>query len=173
MTTSKDILTNEYAPFYANYINLAPQDVSLIKALDLSFREIFSFFSSLTEEQGQSRYAQDKWSLKEMLLHIIDTERVMSYRALRFSRKDTTDLPGFDHNDYVLNSFAHKRTMLELLDEYNSVRKASLTLFSSFDDDVLELSGTANGNKVTVRALGFIITGHELHHLNIAKTRYV
>lgn len=173
MTTSNDIETGEYAAFYANYIQLAPQKVSLITALEVSFRETFSFFSSLTEEQGNSRYANDKWSLKEMLLHIIDTERIMAYRALRFARKDTTDLPGFEQDDYVLNSFADERSILELLDEYNSVRKASLTLFSFFDENVMKLSGTANENKMTVRALGFIICGHELHHLNIAKNRYI
>lgn len=172
MTTSNDILPNEYAAFYANYIQLAPQNVSLIEAMDASFRETFSFFSSLTEEQGHSRYAKDKWSLKEMLLHIIDTERIMAYRALIFSRNDATDLPGFEQDEYVINSFADKRTILDLLDEYNSVRKASLTLFSSFDDTVMSLAGTANGNKMTVRALGFIICGHERHHLNIAKNRY-
>ncbi len=172
MTTSNDIVPGEYAPFYADYIQLAPQNVPLTTALDLSFRETFSFFSSLTEEQGNSRYAEDKWSLKEMLLHSIDTERIMAYRALRFSRKDTTDLPGFEQDDYVVNSFADKRTMLELLDEYNSVRKASLTLFSSFDENVMKSVGTANGNKMSVRALGFIICGHELHHLNVAKSRY-
>ncbi|MCB0380731.1 MAG: DinB family protein, partial [Flavobacteriales bacterium] len=105
-------------------------------------------------------------TIKELLVHIIDTERIFCERALRFARQDKTELPGFDHDLYVLNSGANQRTLKDILKEYKAVRKSTLTLFSNFNEKMLNQSGTANGNKLT-------ISGHELHHLNILKEKYL
>src|SRR5690606_18442301 len=128
---------------------------------------------SLDENQGLYSYAHGKWTLKEVLIHCIDTERIMSYRALRFARNDQTELPGFEQNDYVPQSEANSRKMADLIEEYKILRQSTILLFKSFSDDVLKRAGVANGNPISVRALGFVISGHELHHLNVCKERYL
>ncbi len=172
MLTSKNVIKEtEYAPFYGKYIKLAP-DLSIDNALLKSSESFISFFKNLSDEQALFKYNPDKWSLKELLLHCIDTERIMSYRALRFSRNDKNELPGFEQDDYVFESNANQRKIKDLLNEYKSVRKSTINLFAGFDSKVLERSGNASGNRMSVRALGYIISGHELHHLEICKTRY-
>lgn len=170
---SGDLNNKEYASFYGNYIRLVPKNITLLDSLQTSFLEVHSFFSEVTEEKLHYRYAEGKWTLKEMLLHIIDTERIMSYRALRFARKDATPLAGFDQDDYVPNSFANERNIKSLLEEYSTVRMASISLFTSFNESALKQIGTSNSNSMSVRALGFIISGHEMHHLQVAKERYL
>lgn len=173
MITKANISENEFAPFYKGYIQLAPENESIENALKLSFEAFFNYFSALTDKQGLFSYAPQKWTLKEVLVHCIDTERIMTYRALRFARNDQTELPGFEQDDYVPQSFANKRNLEDLLEEYKAVRQSTLLLFNSFDDEILKRSGIANGNRMSVRALGFMISGHELHHLNVCKERYV
>lgn len=168
----KVLLETEYAPFYGKYIELAP-DESIIEALQKSFESFIHFFENLSEEQGFFKYAPNKWTIKELLLHCIDTERIMSYRALRFSRNDKTELAGFEQDDYVMESNANQRTLKNLVEEYKSIRKSTLSLFAGFDSEVLLRSGIASGNIMSVRALGYVISGHELHHLEICKTRYL
>jgi len=168
-----DISKNEYASFYGGYIDLVKSDVTVVEALNQSFSLVLEYFENLSEENANFRYAQDKWSLKEMLLHCIDTERIMVYRALRFSRNDTTELPGFDQDIYVLESEASKKNIAQLIEEYKSVRNATLSLFKGFSTEQLKRTGIANGKRMSVRALGFVISGHELHHLNICKERYI
>ena len=119
------------------------------------------------------KYAKDKWSIKELLLHIIDTERVFAYRALRFAREDKTDLPGFEQDDYVITSDANTRSKASLLNEYNFQRASTIALFSSFNDSMLMKIGMAGGNPMSVRAIGFITSGHEVHHCNILRERYL
>ncbi len=172
MTLKNKISESEYASFYKNYIQLSP-DLSIPEALLKSSELFLSFFENLSEEEALYRYAPNKWSLKEVLLHCIDTERIMSYRALRFARNDKTELPGFDQDDFVAESFANQKSMITLLEEYDSTRKATLNLFSGFNEELVMRSGIANGNRMSVRALGYVISGHELHHLNICKTRYI
>ncbi|MEX0996028.1 MAG: DinB family protein [Flavobacteriaceae bacterium] len=167
-----EITETEYASFYKRYIDLAP-DLSVVEALQKSSDSFFSFFENLSDEQGLFKYAPDKWTLKELLLHCIDTERIMAYRALRFSRNDTSELAGFDQDEYVFESNANQRKIKDLLEEYQSVRKATLDLFTGFDSKVLVRFGIASGNRMSVRALGYVISGHELHHLEICKTRYI
>lgn len=162
----------EYASFYKNYVALAP-DLTIPEALLKSSKLILSFYGKLTEEQALIKYAPNKWSLKEVLLHCIDTERIMSYRALRFSRNDQAELPGFDQDNFVAESFADQKSMVALLEEYDCTRKATLSLFSGFNEEIVLRSGIASGNRMSVRALGYVISGHELHHLNICKTRYI
>lgn len=173
MILKSDISKNEYASFYGGYIDLVKSDVTVVEALNQSFSLVLEYFENLSEENANFRYAQDKWSLKEMLLHCIDTERIMVYRALRFSRNDTTELPGFDQDIYVLESEASKKNIAQLIEEYKSVRNATLSLFKGFSTEQLKRSGIANGKRMSVRALGFVISGHELHHLNICKERYI
>lgn len=171
--SKEEISPNEYAEFYSNYINLAPGKQSIIDSLTISAKEVMKYYSNLSDEKLHYRYAEGKWTLKEMLLHIIDTERIFSYRALRFARKDNTPLQGFEQDDYVAYSNANKRSLNNLLEEYKAVRKATSTLFVSFEEDVLKQMGIASNNEISVRAIGFIISGHEMHHLNIAKERYM
>ncbi|NCT18726.1 MAG: damage-inducible protein DinB [Flavobacteriaceae bacterium CG_4_8_14_3_um_filter_34_10] len=170
---TSDLLDNEYVAFYGNYIRFVPRNLSLLDSLQTSFLEVHSFFLEVTEEKLHYRYAEGKWTLKEMLLHIIDTERIMSYRALRFGRKDTTPLAGFEQDDYVPNSCANERNIENLLEEYSTVRMATISLFASFNEVTLKQIGMSNGNFMSVRALGFIISGHEMHHLQVAKERYL
>ena len=169
---SNQLNENEYSPFYKNYI-LALKNVTLIEVLTSSLEEILITVKNLPEEKLQYKYAEGKWTIKEIIQHLIDTERIMSYRALRFSRNDATELQGFDENWYVDNSNGNDRNIHDLLDELTLLRKTSISLFNSFTDEMLIRIGTANGGDMTVRALGFIIAGHQMHHLMIIKERYL
>lgn len=166
------IKDHEFAEYFNHYISLVNEE-NFLKALKISHKEVKKVIKNLTEEQGNYAYAKKKWTIKELLVHIIDTERIFCERALRFSRKDKTDLPGFDHDLYVLNSGANNRTLYDILKEYKTVRKSTLSLFKTFSEEMLKQGGTANGNKLTVHAIGYIISGHELHHLNILKEKYL
>lgn len=172
MTTKDNISDKEYAPFYKGYILLAPENMSIENALNQSFKAFSSYFKNLTEKQALYSYADGKWTLKEVLVHCMDTERIMSYRALRFARGDKTELPGFNQDDFVPHSNANSRTVIDLIEEYSSLRQSTIQLFNSFNDDVLKRTGVGNGYTMSVRAIGFMISGHELHHLNICKERY-
>jgi len=163
---------NEYNPHYKHYI-LELGNVDLFEILKVSSDELLETIKDLSEEKMVFRYDEGKWSIKELLQHIIDTERIMSYRALRFSRNDATELQGFDENWYVDNSNGNERNSIELIEEFTCIRSASISLFKSFTDEMLLLSGTANESDITVRALGFIIAGHQMHHLKIIKERYL
>ncbi|HSQ45622.1 MAG TPA: DinB family protein [Lutibacter sp.] len=163
---------NEYNPHYKHYIS-ALGNVDLFEILLASSEELLETIKDLSEEKMVFRYDDGKWTIKELLQHLIDTERIMSYRALRFSRNDATELAGFDENWYVDNSYGNDRNSDDLVDEFTCTRRASISLFKSFNDEMLLLSGTANGSDMTVRALGFIIAGHQMHHLKIIKERYL
>jgi len=163
---------NEYNPHYKSYI-LGLGNVDLLKILTTSFDELMKTVKDLPEEKLTFRYDEGKWTIKEILQHLIDTERIMSCRALRFSRNDATELQGFDENWYVENSNGNERNFNDLVEELTCIRKASISLFKSFTHEMLTLSGTANGSDMTVRALGFIIAGHQMHHLRIIKELYL
>lgn len=163
----------EYAPYYETYVSQAPKGDNLEELLTNQLDELVTFFRSIPEEKGEFRYAEGKWTIKEVLLHIIDTERVMAYRALRFSRKDETPLPGFDQDDYVPFSDATNRTMDNLIIEWEAVRMASIALFAYMPKDMLERMGTASRNPFSVRALAYIILGHIVHHCNVLNERYL
>ena len=163
---------NEYAPFYSGYVNLLGE-INLLDALEASERDLLATIANLPEEKFLFRYAEGKWTIKELLCHMIDTERIFNYRALRFARKDTTDLPGFDENWYVDYCNANERSVSDLLQEFSEVRASTISLFKSFSDATLMQSGTANGHAMSVRALGFIISGHVWHHLGVIKERYL
>ncbi|MCB9174395.1 MAG: DinB family protein [Flavobacteriales bacterium] len=163
---------HNFADYFNHYISLVKEE-NFLKALKISHKEVKKAMKNITEEQGNFAYAKKKWTIKELLVHIIDTERIFCERALRFARQDKTELPGFDHDLYVLNSGANQRTLKDILKEYKAVRKSTLTLFSNFNEKMLNQSGTANGNKLTVLSIAYIISGHELHHLNILKEKYL
>jgi enterochelin esterase-like enzyme len=163
----------DYLPYYAGYIDLVPASADPRQLLHEQLVEIQTTFGSLTLEQALQVYAPGKWTSKQMLLHIIDTERVFAYRALRFARGDAQALAGFDENDYADNGGANVRSMNDLLAEHAAVRAATLALVNSFTAEQLQQRGTANNAEVTVNALLYILPGHERHHLNVFRERYL
>jgi len=167
-----ELPTSEYNPFYHTYIE-ALGNVSLLEELEHGKKVLLSLLESVPQEKLDFAYAEGKWTLAEALVHITDTERIFQYRALRFARNDKTDLPGFDQDMYVPNSNASKRSKQELIEEYRAVRESTLLLYKTFDDEVLKRIGVASGTETSVRALGFIICGHQAHHLNIIRERYL
>ena len=163
---------SEYAPYYKKYIDLVKGD-NPIKALENQIIAMQAFLSEIPEEKENYRYAEGKWSIKEIIGHLTDAERIFGMRALCFARKDKTPLPGFEENDYVNSGNFQKRSFYNLVHELNLVRVSHLALFKSFDEEALSQIGTANNNPVSVRALIFIIAGHEIHHLNVIRERYL
>ena len=158
--------------FYKRYVEHV-KEMDLIEALKFSSAETLQLIRSIPENQGEYRYAEGKWSIKEVLNHMLDVERIMSYRALRFARNDKTDLPGFEENDYAPEANAHSRTIIQLTDEIKRLRATTIDLFTSFTADMLTREGTANKNKLSVLTLGYVISGHESHHRQILKERYL
>ncbi|HEY8405009.1 MAG TPA: DinB family protein [Flavobacteriales bacterium] len=154
------------------YLDLVTED-DLITGFKNQTSESLEFFSGLTEEQLLYRYEEGKWNIKELLVHMMDAERVFCYRALRFARYDQTVLAGYSHNDYVMNSKASERSIRSLLEEYAVVRTATVALFSNFAPEVLDNRGVANGVDMCVAAIGFAILGHERHHLQVIREKYL
>ncbi len=162
----------EYASFYENYIARV-QGSDILATLDEQRRQMLLLLSGRKESDGDIRYAPGKWSVKEVLGHICDAERIMGYRALRIARNDSTPLPGFDENNYVANApFAHL-PLPDLIEDFIAIRRATLSLFRNFDEPAWTRRGVANNNEVTVRALAYIIAGHELHHRRMLEERYL
>ncbi|MDP1677470.1 MAG: DinB family protein [Bacteroidota bacterium] len=165
--------SGEYDPYAIMYIKLLPDDGRVLHHLKNNFTKTKRFISSLPKKKLTYRYSKDKWTIKEILVHIIDDERIYAYRALRIARGDKTPLPGFEQNDYVPFSKANERTLANIFTEYETVRNATLSLFNSFNKEDLVRTGTANDHMVSVRALIYHLAGHELHHMNIIKERYL
>ena len=163
---------DEYAPYYGTYIGKVPEG-DLRAMLSSQLAETMALLRSIPESQGGHRYAPDKWSIKEVLGHLIDSERIFSYRALRIARGDATPLPGFEQDDYIPAGRFDARTVRDLADELAAVRQATIHLFAHLDEAAFERRGTASGKPVSARALAYIIAGHELHHVGILKTRYL
>ncbi len=170
--TKEEIGSDEYNNYYQSYLDKAG-DNNVFDSLRTNHKTIIPFFNSISSEKFLYRYAKDKWTIKEILLHLIDTERVFAYRAMCIARRDKTELPGFDQDAYVANSRANARSLDDLLSEYTRVRMATLSLYESFDDADLIQIGIANRSNLSVRAIAFIIVGHENHHLQIIKERYL
>ena len=162
----------EYPPYAAMYIDLLPDDGRVLEYLAEGARRVESVFESASADRLVHRYAAGKWTPREVLLHIIDDERVFSYRALRFARGDQTELPGFEQDPYVAESGANARSVASLLEEHRAVRDSTLALFQHLPVAAFDRAGVASGYRVTVRALAYHITGHELHHLNVLRERY-
>ena len=164
--------TTEYAPDYGKYVSLVA-DGDILTSLDRQLDETLALLAGVSEEQADYRYAPDKWSVKELVGHLIDAERIFGYRALRFARHDKTPLQGFEQDDYVREASFDDYTLSDLASEFAHVRRSNLSLFKHLSGEAWERTGTANDNEVSVRALAFIIAGHELHHLNILRSRYL
>lgn len=162
----------EHAPYYARYIDLVPEG-SIVNSLEVQIGETTALLASLSEVRARHRYAAGKWSVKEVVGHIADSERVFAYRALRFARGDATELPGFEGDDYVAHAGFDERPLADVLRELEIVRAATLSLFRSLGEEAWGKGGVANEALVTVRALAWIIAGHELHHRALLVERYL
>jgi len=162
----------EYATFYANYVARVPQ-LNGLTALQESGADFIKLLQSMPPEKAHYRYALGKWSVNELVQHLIDAEIIFSYRALRIARGDKTPLAGFDENEYAKNTFADSKSLAELILLFEQTRKSTLLLFGSFDASTHENTGIASNATVSVRALCFITAGHTLHHASIIKERYL
>lgn len=162
---------SEYAPYYERYISLVPGS-DILETLDSQRRQTMLVLCGREESDGDYRYAPGKWSAKEVLGHVCDTERVFAYRALRVSRSDRTPMEGFEQDDYVSNGPFAQRPLAELIEDYIAVRRATLTLFRNLDEAAWSRKGIANNNEVSVRAIAYTIAGHELHHRRILEEKY-
>jgi len=167
------LLPNKYHSYFKIYIDdLASNGKSIIENLIETGNHLEQFATTISKEKELYVYAEGKWTFKQLLVHVIDTERIFNYRALRFARNDSTELQGFDHDFYNENVAANSQELQELIDEFKSVRASSISLFKSFSEEVLLRKGSASGNIISVRAIGFLISGHQKHHLKIFKERY-
>ena len=163
----------EYAPYAKIYVDLVPDDGLVLTHLQDNLKTVQTLVLSLPSEKLASRWAEGEWTIKEILVHIMDTERIFCYRALRFARNDDTELPGFEQDDYVPYTQANKRKIADILEEYSAVRQATITFFNSFVEETLTRAGIVSGQRVSVRALASMIAGHELHHLDSIKENYL
>ncbi|GGH10813.1 DinB family protein [Mucilaginibacter phyllosphaerae] len=164
--------SDEYAPYAAGYVNAVPAGANVLQVLADNQASTHALFYNMSNEQAMHAYAAGKWTLKEVLGHMIDTERVFSFRAFVFSREDIS-LPGFDQETYVNSTDFNSRTIQSLADEFKAVRAATLYLFNSLSEEQLMRSGVASGALVKVGALVYLTAGHEIYHLNIINDRYL
>ncbi|HFB99535.1 MAG TPA: DinB family protein [Phaeodactylibacter sp.] len=171
MITKKKPLPNEYAPNYYIYVSKVTSSDFIEKLKELKATTL-DFLAKLSEEQWNTKYEEGKWSVKEVVMHMIDTERIFAYRALRISRNDMTPMAGFEQDGYVPYYQVDQRSPASILAEYKAVRNATLHLFQNFTDENMNRIGVANGVNFSVRALGFIIVGHEMHHREVLKEKY-
>ncbi len=161
----------EYAPYYDRYISLVA-GTDILATLDAQRRQTMLLLSGRDESEGNFRYAPDKWSAKEVLGHVCDTERIFAYRALRIARADQTPMAGFEQDDYVRNGPFARAPLAEMIEDYIAVRRATLTLLRNLEEAAWVRRGVANKNEVSVRALAYIIAGHEVHHRRILEEKY-
>jgi len=163
----------EYAPYQEAYISLVDDAWSLVEELEVSVHAFIRFVQDIPMDKYDYRYAEGKWTIKDIIQHLIDTERIFAYRALRFARNDRTALPGFEENDYAAVAGGNERKLQEMLTELALVRQGTIMLFKSFREEDLLKTGIAWGYTLSVRAIGFIIIGHQNHHMKIFKERYL
>ena len=164
-------MSTDFNEYFAHYINLV-NNTSAIEALHENHSEFMKLMVTITEVQGAYRYEDNKWSIKEVIAHVLDAERVFAYRAMRFARNDKTDLPGYDENEYTSFSNANQRSVNDLINEFDILRQSSILLYSSFDQTALARRGTANQMAIDVNSIFYLISGHCRHHMNILKERY-
>ena len=164
-----DIIT--MPEYFDRYINLV-EDIELVEALQKQDQTLWQDKKELLIELGDSRYAPEKWTIKDILQHIIDTERIMSYRAVAFARGEQSVLAGFDQHLYGTNGKTERRTVENLLEELHQVRLSTIYLFESFDDEMLQKGGVASSVQISVLAIGFMLVGHQLHHLKVMEEHY-
>jgi uncharacterized damage-inducible protein DinB len=162
----------DLAPYQRPYVELVPEG-NLADILEGNAKSTGQLLASLSPEKLKFRYAEGKWSIPQMLMHIIDAERIFSYRILCIARGDKTPLPGFEENDYAKASNQDERNFKDILEEYQSMRKATICLFKSLNNEMLSRTGISNTKEVSVNALCYVVTGHEMHHLKVIKTKYL
>lgn len=172
MIVKSDITAKEYKPYYELYLNRVSATTELFEALEQK-EELIEFFNSIPVEKHEFRYASEKWTPKQILQHLIDTERIFVNRALRFARADFTELPGYDENHYAEQCYSNLRSIKDLLEEFKAVRTSSICLYKSFSDGVFINIGQASGGPFSVRSIPFILCGHQKHHIRIIKERYL
>lgn len=163
---------DEFDPYYNTYVSLVDAD-DVLPVLDAQPDQLKAIFSDVQEERGHFAYADGKWTIKELLSHIIDGERMFAYRVLRISRGDETPIEGFEQDGYIENSNANDRCFAELLEEFELVRRANMMMFNNLSDEAAARIGIANEKPVSVRALVYIMAGHVTHHINIINDRYL
>jgi len=164
--------SDEYAISFKKYVDAVP-DGELVAILESQLKDWQRLLTPLREEAGDFRYAPGKWTIKEVLGHVTDAERIFSYRLLRIARGDKTPLPGFEQDDYIKTAKSSSRRLKDLREEFEAVRRSSLALLVSLDDEALKRTGTASGNLVSARAMVFVIAGHDGHHLQILREKYL
>lgn len=164
---------SEYPPFYEQYFSQLDLTMGLFEELEASHHYFIKFVQDIPIDKHDYRYDSGKWTIKEIIQHLIDCERVFAYRALRFSRNDQTELSGFDVKSYVANTDANQRHLKDLLMEFSLVRHTTLALFKSLPEETLTRTGKANGFEMSVRALGFMILAHQEHHKKVFEERYL
>jgi len=164
--------SSEFSPYYEEYINNAANE-DILQGLRQNLITCVEFYSNIQRDKHDYAYAEGKWTVKEVLLHIIDTERIFAYRALRIARNDATPMAGFEQDDYIINSDTTNRSLESLIKEYKTVRAASISLFESLSQDNLMNISMASNSPISARAIGYIITGHENHHNRILEERYL
>ena len=164
--------TTEYASHYGQYVSLVPEG-DIVQILNSQLEETLSLLGGISEDRAGYRYAPDKWSIKEVVGHVVDSERIFAYRVLRFARNDKAPIEGFEQDEFTRNSGFDDRTLADIVAEFEHVRRANLILFRSFGDEVLGRQGIASEAEVSVRALLYIIAGHERHHMGVLKARYL
>ncbi|WP_042460318.1 DinB family protein [Neobacillus dielmonensis] len=163
---------NEYPQYYVPYVQLVPEG-DLLEILKENLKQVTALFGRISDDDANSRYAPDKWSIKEVLSHITDTERIMSYRLLRIGRGDQTPLAGFDETEFVSGSQAAQLSLEQILNDFTAVRNATITLVQNMPESAWANIGIANDMEVTARAVAYIIAGHETHHRKIVTERYL
>lgn len=171
MKTSQ-LLQTEYAPYYATYISKV-EEADLVEELEISVHEFIKFVQNIPLDKYDYSYAEGKWTIKDIIQHLMDSERIFAYRALRIARNDKTPLASFEENKYAAIAGANQRSIRDLLTELAIVRQSTIALFKTFSEDVLKRIGVASGYDVSVRALGVIIIGHQKHHQRIFMERYL
>ena len=169
----QELKSNEYNEYYGRYVDLVSNETELILGLEADKKMVLDFFSSVPKDKLEFRYQPQKWTIKELLLHIIDTERIFMYRLLRIARKDKTALAGFDQDIYVEPSEANTKSIEDLLHEFSVTRLYSINLINNISDENLLNLGTASDSPVSARACAFILLGHSIWHINIIKERYL
>lgn len=173
MRTIQKPAAGEYAPYAIMYIDLAPNDGLILEHLAMNLQVVKDLVGALPEEKLVERCAEGEWTIKEILVHIIDTERIFAYRALRFARNDQTELAGFEQDPYVAASNANARKIGDILAELSAVRLASIALFESFDEGTFHKAGISSQQRLSVRGALYQIAGHELHHMKSIKENYL
>lgn len=169
---ASQLLENEYSGNFGTYIKEAG-DGKLIEELEISLHEFIRFVQNIPMDKFDYRYAEGKWTIKDIIQHIMDAERIFAYRALRFSRNDKTPLPSFEEDDYANNTESNKRSIQDLLTEFSALRHSTLLFYKSLSEEQLKRIGTASNNPISVRALGFVMIGHQKHHQKVFEERYL